>query len=94
MRVTEQEDVNDGYTRYVPSVSFMMTGQKWVTLPYEDSNLFSSFKTGRVVAVLYNPEDYTDFIILADEKPWIEIAFGVAGLIMLIAGLSWLTSLD
>jgi hypothetical protein len=92
VRFDEQKGYDDT-TVYVPVISFVLRGQKWVTLPYNGSTLFSSFKTGQIVSVLYKLENHTDFIVLDDEKPWIELSFGVVGLGLLVTGLAWLAYL-
>jgi hypothetical protein len=92
VRFDEQKGY-DNTTVYVPVISFMLRGQKWVTLPYDGSTLFSSFKMGQIISVLYRSDDHTDFIIVADEKPWIEWSFGLAGLVLLLTGSIWLIRL-
>jgi hypothetical protein len=90
VRIDEKKEEYDDYTRLVPALSFMTVGQQWVTVPCGENNVINKFETGQIVAILYNPTNHTDFVIVDDEKAWLEILFMLVGVSLLLAGVIWL----
>ncbi|RSK49897.1 DUF3592 domain-containing protein [Hymenobacter rigui] len=87
IRMEEDTGMDDAII-YIPVIGIWID-QQWVELRYEGGNAFSRLTQGQIVSVRYNRLNAQDFIVVQDERIWIEWLFGVVGLILLLSGFIW-----